>query len=118
MLGKIEEAISLLDPFPSHVGALNGCYIPSTWSLDGRSGASLSEALVLDKLAHISLAVNKAAVKAQEGDLDWAQRIFEEVLSKCPIFVPAIKGLAYVMVKKGRARAAANLLLTGLFSRP
>ena len=50
--------------------------------------------------------VNYASTLALHGDLNKSQIILEGLISTCPTFIPSIKLLVYVLLRKGRPEEA------------
>ena len=132
-LGRVEEAMTLLLPHykPNHppstdtivstaLPALTTMNIPRHYFTDNSYPIGLDRGVesVLVSTAEANSSnhtcsidnlvstVNYASALALQGDLNKSQIILEGLISTCPTFIPSIKLLVYVLLRKGRPEEA------------
>ena len=111
-VGRVAEAAALLEPKPEASSlTLLGCAIPSAWkSLGGCADLMPESRSGLRSLADYCVDVNNAAVLVLQGDLARAEALLEEVYRESNGFLPAVRGLVYILLRRGRSEQILELL--------
>ena len=69
-----------------------------------------SEATDRNSLEFLVTSVNFASISILQGAASRAQSVLEDVLRICPLFIPALKLLAYILLREGKFEDALRLL--------
>jgi tetratricopeptide (TPR) repeat protein len=105
-LGRMEEAIVLLQPQldKPHPSILNSKNIPNHWNLNLKTSKNETN------YEYIISSYNIASTYILQGLLYEAQILLESVLENISTFAPAIKMLAYILLRKGKTSEALKIL--------
>ena len=108
-IGKVDQTVGLYDSLSPTRQVVEGCFVPSAWSSTYSPHCASSGEKVVGQLC---VEVNKAAVALCAGRVEQAQAALEQVLAVCPSFVPAVKGLALIHLKKQDREKALQVLIS------
>ena len=105
-LGEVERAVEHLDmcllPAPEKCVESNSVLV--SWGTDGSAPFSIAQAPAAVR------SLNIAIVKTFQGLLDEAEIALKSLLESFPKFFPAIRSLAYVLLRAGKVDSTLQLL--------
>ena len=116
--GRLDDALRHLSQAPRVLGEglLRGCYLDPTWTSGVNVGTAfgdnaLSEARILEVVDLVNTASALLSGHQANGyDLDTAEAMLERALAINDQFLPTVRGLVYIYLKKGAHSKAVGLI--------